>query len=132
MTIKGSIVKTGATAMTPTAGIDLTFTEDGMVVPGGVHVSDASQSDFRTRKNLTVKHKLPTYSGGVYSKDRKSMVYVEPMILADGRTVFNLIRIEREVHPEATAATALNLNMIGAQLLSDADFNGFWTGGSLS
>lgn len=133
MPVQGSIVKSGSTAMTPTGGSDLTLTTDGVSVTNGVHIADAAQSDFRIRRNATVKNKVPTLqANGTYSKDKKSITFVAPKLLADGSTVFNLIRIEREVHPESTAAEALDLNMIGAQLLADTDFTAFWSAGSLA
>jgi hypothetical protein len=133
MPLKGAVIKDGASAMTPTGGSDMTFNEDGQPVVGGVHLANTAQTDFRIRENMTVKQKVPTISAsGVYSKDKKSITYVEPKILASGVTVFNLIRIEREVHPESSAAEALNLNMVGAQLLSDSDFANFWAAGSLA
>jgi hypothetical protein len=52
--------------------------------------------------------------------------------LASGKVVFNVIRIEREVHPEFSAANATDLNKVGAQLLFDTDMDNFWAAGSLS
>jgi len=134
MGAQAGIVKSGASAMTPTGGSDMTFTPDGQTVAGGIHLSNAAQADFRIRENLTLKTKVPTLnpSTGVYSKGKQSCTYVKPKILADGSTVFNLIRIEVEVHPESTAAEALDLRMMGAQFLSDADYNAFWSTGSLA
>lgn len=133
MTLQSSIVMDGASAMTPTGGSGMTFTTDGTSVPNGVHLANAAQTDFRIRENLTVKNRNPVLGlDGVYSKDKKSMTYVEPKILASGKVVFNLIRIEREVHPESTAAEALNLNMMGAQFLADSDYSSFWSSGSLA
>lgn len=133
MTLQASIVKDGASAMTPTGGSDMTFTSDGTTVANGVHLANAAQTDFRIRENLTAKNRNPVLGvDGVYSKDKKSITYVEPKILASGKVVFNLIRIEREVHPESTAAEALNLNMMGAQFLSDSDYTAFWASGSLA
>lgn len=133
MPIQSAVVKAGSTAMTPTGGSDVTFTPDGVSVPNGIHVADAAQTDFRIRRNMTIKNKIPTLNGnGVYSKDKKSITFVAPKLLASGETVFNLIRIEREVHPESSAAEALDLCMIGAQLLSDTDFSAFWSSGSMA
>lgn len=133
MPLKGSILKDGASALTVTGGSDMTFTDDGVTVANGLHVSNAANTDFRVRENMTIRTKNPTInSAGVYSKDKKTVTYVEPKIIASGATVFNLIRVEREVHPETTAAEALNLNMMGGQILSDADFTAFWAAGSLS
>lgn len=133
MAIQNAVVKSGSTAMTPTGGSDVTFTPDGLSVANGIHVADAAQTDYRIRRNMTLKNKVPTLlADGSYSKDKKSVTLVVPKILASGKTVFNLIRLEREVHPESTAAEALDLCMIGAQLLSDSDFTAFWSSGSLA
>lgn len=133
MAIQNAVVKSGSTAMTPTGGSDVTFTPDGLSVANGIHVADAAQTDYRIRRNMTLKNKVPTLlADGSYSKDKKSVTLVAPKILASGKTVFNLIRLEREVHPESTAAEALDLCMIGAQLLSDSDFTAFWSSGSLA
>jgi len=133
MSLQNAIIKAGASAMTPTGGADETFTPNGVTVPNGVQIADAAQADYRIRKNITIKVRNPSLdSTGVYSKDKKSMIFVAPKILASGKTVFNLIRIEREVHPESTAAEALELCMAGAQLLSDSDFATFWSAGSLA
>jgi hypothetical protein len=68
----------------------------------------------------------------VYGKDKKSMTLALPIVLSDGRVIFNTIRIEREMHPSVSAATALEMNKLGAQLLSDSDTDAFWATGSLS
>jgi hypothetical protein len=36
------------------------------------------------------------------------------------------------MHPSVSAATALEMNKLGAQLLSDSDTDAFWATGSLS
>lgn len=133
MSIQNAIVKTGATGMTVVGGADMSFSPDGVSIPNGVHLAIAADADFRTRRNMTVKSKQPVLlPSGVYSKGKQSITVTCPKILADGSTTFNLIRIEREVHPESTAAEAFELNMVGAQALSDADFTAFWAGGSLA
>lgn len=133
MPLNGAIVMKDATGVTVTAGTGQTFVNDGAEIQNGVHLVDSGQTDYRIRRNLTFKVKQPVYdpyrSG--YSKDRKSISLVSPKILTDGTTAFNLIRIEREVHPETTAAEATDINRIAAQLLSDADFDSFWSVGSL-
>lgn len=134
MSLQNAVVKAGATGLTVVGGSDQTFGPDGVTVTGGVHVADVNQTDFRIRTNMTIKNRIPTLSSvdGTYSKDKKSIVIAKPKILASGKVTFNLIRIEREVHPESTAAEALELNMLGGQALSDADFLAFWTAGSLA
>lgn len=133
MPLSSLIVKRGATAMTPTAGTDVTFTPDGVVVTRGVHVADASEADFRIRQSMMFQNRNPALnSDGTYTKDKKVCTITKPKILATGKVVFNVLRIEREIHPESTAAEALDFNMLGAQVLSDSDVTAFWASGSLA
>lgn len=132
MPLNGAIVKKDATGITVTAGTDQTFTSDGAAIANGVHLVDAGQADYRIRRSLTFKVKQPTYgpiSG--YSKDRKGVTLTCPKILVNGSTVFNLVRIEREIHPESSSAEMADINRVAAQLLIDADFDSFWSVGSL-
>jgi hypothetical protein len=132
MTLASCIVKTGSTAMTPTGGSDQTFTPDGQTVANGVHVHDAAQADFRVRDNITFKNKNPTLNGdGTYSKAKRSALLVMPRLLASGLVVFNLARLELEVHPEMVAAVELDLRMKAAQLFGDTDLTLFWSTGTV-
>jgi hypothetical protein len=133
MPLNGAQIMAGATSCSVTGGSSKTFTPDGQTVANGIHLIDASQPDYRIRENMTIKQKVPTIdSAGVYSKDKKSITIVIPKILESGKTVFNLIRIEREVHPESTSAEATELLLQGAQVLFDSDFASFWSAGSLA
>lgn len=130
MPLNGAIINSGAT-VSATGGTAKTFTSDGMSIQNGIHLIDASVTDFRVQPSLTIKVKRPTLSPlGVYSKGKISVTYKVPVILASGATSFELIRIERESHPEATAASRLDLNVMGAQTLTDADFSALWASGS--
>lgn len=133
MSLQNCIVKAGATSLTTVGGADETFTPNGVTVPNGIQIADAAQADFRIRKSMTVKSRVPSLAAdGTYSKDKKTITVTAPKILANGKTVFNLIRIEREVHPESTAAEAYELLMLAGQAVSDSDFTAFWTAGSLA
>jgi hypothetical protein len=131
MPLNGAIIKKAGTNSV-TGGTDVTYSETGAAVVNGKQLIDSSVADFRIRPVITAKVKQPTLKAGVYSKDRKSLQLVIPKILTSGETVFNLIRIEREVHPESTAAEALELNTQGAQMLYDSDFSNFWSLGTLA
>jgi hypothetical protein len=115
-------------------GTALVFADDGVTIQNGVHLMVPADADYQTRRQVTVKYRAPTLapSTGVYSKDKKSISLALPMLLLDGRVVFNTIRIEREVHPSLSAANALELNNLGAQMLIDADVTAFWATGSLT
>lgn len=132
MGLQSAVISAGAT-LSSTGGTDTTLTPDGQTVPNGLHLIDASVTDFRIRPGLTAKYRAPTLDGsGLYSKDKKTLVYVEPVILASGKTTFCVVRIEREIHPEVSAAVALDILLKGSQMCFRADFTNFWTSGSLA
>jgi hypothetical protein len=125
-------VKSGAT-MAPTGGTDLVFAPDGESVQNGVHLVVPAVTAYATRPGLYAKYRKPTVNAnGVYSKDKKSISYTVPYVLADGTISFNVIRIEREVHPEFSAAAALDLNIVASQLLTDSESATFWSAGALT
>jgi hypothetical protein len=132
MALNGSIIKKAATGFTVTGGTDVTFSDDGTEVKNGMRLIDMSESDFRVRPQLTVTSKQPTLIGNAtYTRDKRTATLSIPKILADGTTVYNRIRVEREVHPEATDAEALELSYRLAQVLFDSDFTNFWKFGQL-
>lgn len=113
-------------------GTSKTYSADGKPVPGGLHVSDTSVTDFRVRPNITFRFREPKYNSTLktFSKNKQTATLVIPKLLASGSVEYNLIRIEREVHPESTAAEMLELNIQGAQLLFDSEVAQFWATGS--
>lgn len=134
MSLKNMTLLAGATIAAPTGGTTINIVDDGQTVQNGVHLIVSEDTDYLTRRQITVKNRVPTLDvkTGAYGKDKKSMSYSKPITLANGTVVFNTIRIEREIHPSTSAADALEFNKIGAQLLSDADTTAFWATGSLS
>lgn len=115
-------------------GSALAFADDGVQVPNGVHLIVPSDTDYETRRSATAKYRPPSYDAatGAYNKDKKSISLTLPLILTNGKIVFNVIRVEREVHPSLAAASAVELNKLAAQLLTDPDTDNFWANGSLS
>jgi len=120
--------------ITPSGGTALAFSDDGVSIQNGLHLIVPADADYQTRRQVTVKYRQPSLDPktNVYSKDKKSICLALPMVLSTGSVVFNTIRIEREVHPSLSAANALELNNLGAQLLVDNDVVAFWANGSLS
>lgn len=133
MGLKTMSLLAGAT-VSSSGGTALVFADDGQTIQNGVHLIVPADADYQTRRQVTAKYRPPTLNAttGVYSKDKKSISLALPLVLTDGRVVFNTIRIEREVHPSLLAATAEELCKLGAQLLVDADVASFWATGSLS
>lgn len=132
MGLKNMSLLSGAT-VSATGGTALAFATDGQSIPNGIHLVVPADSDYQTRRVATAKYRPPTLDvkTGAYGKDKKSISLALPQVLTDGKVVFNTIRIEREVHPGLAAATALDLNKIGAQMLVDTDLTDFWAVGSL-
>lgn len=133
MGLKNAVLKAGAT-ISVSGGTDLSFVDNGVTIPNGVQVVATSDTDYQTRRVATVKYRPATLDPktAIYTKDKKSISFVKPIVLASGQVVFNTIRVEREVHPSLSAADASELNKLASQLLTDADLDGFWSNGSLS
>lgn len=132
MGLKNMSIPSGAT-LAPTGGTAKVFADDGVTVQNGVHLMVPATTDYRERESATFKFRPPSLlADGTYTRDKKSASYNVPFIRADGKVVNNVIRIEREVDPEFSAAEALDLNIMAAQMLFDADVTNFWSAGSLS
>lgn len=131
MGIQTMTLLSGAT-ISATGGTSVNFVPDGVVIPSGVHVADSGNPDFKTRKNVTFRTRNPALVNGMYTKAKRSVTYVAPMVTTAGEIVFNLVRIEVEHHPDLAAADLLELQKAGSQLLFDADLTTFWSIGSLA
>lgn len=134
MGLKNMSLQEGAVSISATGGTACVFADDGITIPNGLHLIVPADADFQTRRSLTVKYRPPTLDPKTsqYTKDKKSMCLARPLVLADGRVVFNTIRIEREIHPSSTTAQRDEMNILGAQLLIDADPGSFWATGSMT
>jgi len=133
MGLKSMSLLAGAT-VAASGGSALAFAEDGISIQNGLHLIVPADADYQTRRQVTCKYRPPTLDPktGAYSKDKKSISLALPLVLSNGTVVFNTIRIEREVHPSLSAANALELCKLGAQLLCDSDTDAFWATGALS
>lgn len=133
MGLKNMSLLAGAT-IAASGGTALGLSDDGQSIQNGVHLIVPSDENYQTRRQATAKFRPPTIDPktGLSGKDKKSISYVMPEVLSNGQIVFNTIRIEREVHPSLSAANAIELNKIGAQLLTCSDTANFWGVGSLT
>jgi len=133
MAIKGMVLKDAATSMTVVGGSDMTFTEDGVQVANGVHVSNAANTDFLTRENCTFKYRPPTQkSDGSWTKGKCTMIYVEPGVDANGKMKYDLGRVELELDPTSAATVGTNICFMLGQMLTQAATLAFRTSGSLA
>lgn len=132
MSLKNMSLLFGGTTST-TGGTAMVFADDGVTIQNGVHLTVPATADYQVREQATAKYRPPVLrADGSYAKDKKSISFAIPIVLASGKIEYNVIRVEREVHPEFTATEAANLLNVGAQLLSDSDLDNFWSAGSLS
>lgn len=132
MGLKNMSIATGAT-ISVTGGTAVVFADDGVTVPNGIHLVVPADTNYATRRSATAKFRPPVLDKlGVYSRDKKYISITAPMTLASGKVVNNVLRVEREVHPEYSAANAADLNKLAAQLLVDTDVDNFWGAGSLT
>lgn len=135
MGVQNATLLVGAT-VSATGGTSTAFVPNGASVNNGVQVVDSTNTNAVTRASVTVKTikqaVLDMATGLFTGKTKRQAQLVRPKVLANGRVVFPLIRIELEVHPENTDAEISALMSEGAQLLTDTDFTSFWKVGNLS
>jgi hypothetical protein len=132
MALKNMSILAGAT-LSATGGTAKVFADDGVSVANGVHLVVPATADYRVRESATVKFRPPVLlPDGTYTRDKKSLSLTIPQLLANGKIVNNVFRLERELHPELSAANATEFNKLVAQMLFDTDTDGFWNTGSLT
>lgn len=136
MSMKDLTLIEGPSITVENPGITPVFTlgNDGVQVQSGNHFVFKEDTEYETRRQVTIKHRPATYDSktGVYGKDKKSISIVAPQVLTDGRIVFNTIRIEREVHPTLNAEGGTRLRTFAAQMLLNSDVGDFWTTGDIN
>lgn len=131
MPINGAVIKEGAT-YAPTGGTDITFSLTGERVANGIVTANMAETDFFAREKLTATSKMPILlSDGDYSKMRTQVRIVRPKVLASGKVVYNVVKIEMEIHP-TTPTEVANLKGLACGVLSDSDFTSFWEAGNLN
>jgi hypothetical protein len=121
-------------APTLTAGGDpVAFTDDGISIPNGVHLT-TTDATYMSRKAITAKFRPATLDAKTttLTKDKKTLSIACPMELGNGTIVFNVFRVEREVHPSTSVEDQQLLNNLAAGLILDADTANFWATGSMS
>lgn len=131
MALSNATLVAGAT-ISVTGGTTQTFAPSGTPVPDGVEIVDVNEADYRLRTRITNRAKMPSYNSvtATYSKGKRMVNIIKPKVLASGETVFPVVRIEYEDHPEMTAAECLELRKIAAQTLVDSDWTQFFDTGS--
>lgn len=133
MSVRNATIKKGATAMTPTGGTDVTYTETGKTIPGGFEVQDAAIADFTVRPTAEVKTRVPSLGkDGYYTKRKIDVKLVQPVKRADGTVAFSVWRITNETPVEMLEADRSDHQFRAAQFISDTDFTALWKDGNIT
>lgn len=132
MGLKNMSINTGGT-IANTGGTAKVFTDDGVSVPGGVHLVVPATADFRVRESATFRYRPAALSqSGEYTRAQYQASVTVPKALASGKYVNNVFRIVADIHPESTSTEQADIRKLAAQLLFDGDTDNFWAAGSLS
>lgn len=131
MPLNGAVIKEGAT-YAPTGGTDITFSLTGERVANGIVTANMAESNFFAREKVYQTVRMPVLMpDGDFSKMKTSLRIVRPATLPSGKVVYNIVRVEQEIHP-LTPTEAVNLRSLAIGALADADFTQFWEAGSLT
>lgn len=124
-------LKDGGTTST-TGGTDQNFDRTNLPVNNGYEYADVSESDFFAREKIILAARQPqVQADGSYSKQKASLRFVLPITLASGDIAYNVVRVEVEYHPEASAANLSELREMGSQLAIGTQFDDIYTAGTL-
>jgi hypothetical protein len=122
----------GGTSST-TGGSAQVMSESGKKLNQGKVLVDTSVTDFFSRPELQLVSRMPTEQpDGTWSKKKTSVRYVVPFTTDAGDIVYNLVRVETEVHPDAAASVEADLREKGAQIAIDSELDDFYATGSLA
>lgn len=133
MPVNGMTLAVGATSAAVTGGTSKTFSSDGMQVTNGIHLIDTASTDFRTTLQITLRNKAAASLGnGQYGKyTREGNIYYPVYDAATDQLYPNVGYFKLAIHPFMTAATKLDIALLTAQMLFDADLASFRDTGSL-
>lgn len=124
-------LKDGGTTAT-TGGTDQTFDRTSTPVTNGYEYADSSETNHLARQKVVLTARNPSaQADGSWSKHKAKGQFVFPITLADGTVVYNLVRVEVEYHPEASAANVAELREMGAQILTSSAFDYLFIAGTM-
>lgn len=129
MSINGITFKKGSTAITLTGGTDFVMKDDGVEIPGGIHVVDTSEANIAIRPSSTLKSRPANTSTGV--KGKREFTHVRPKIRSDLKLSYPLFRGTFEIDAETTAAELLELKLQAVQHIMDSELDDFYNYGSV-
>lgn len=131
MSINGITLKAGATGHTIVAGTDRIYVNDGLRVLKGIHVVDSSATNLLLATHATLKNTPFTQRADkTYTKGLREGNFTLPKTLASGLVDYQTFDWRFGLHPEITAAELLEIRMLAAQWILDAELDLFYRNGS--
>lgn len=113
-------------------GAAQTFNRTNLPVNNGYEYADVAETDFFARQKVIMSVRNPQLQGdGSWSKQKNSIRFVLPLVLADGSISYNVARVEVEYHPEASAANLAELREMAGQCAISSGFDDFFIAGTL-
>lgn len=136
MGLKNLVIKDGGLVAT-TSGSTVSFVEDGVTVPGGLHLitQDTLSQSGMPNYSITARNRAAVLDQktGQFGKAKRSISVARPFVLPGvGRIVFNTIRIELEIHPLTELIDQDQLRDYATQVILGTNADDFFRYGSLS
>lgn len=128
MTIQNSALLVGA-SVAASGGTSTNLVTKGLVNGAGHEVILDDNAEFINSTRITFSANDPKVKTGTpngYTQARSRVVISSPVVLANGNSTVNTLRIELSVDHEVTDADIAEMLSRGAQLMTGSDFTGFW------
>jgi hypothetical protein len=117
---------------TTAGGAAQDFDRTSTPVTNGYEYADVSEADHLARQKVILTARNPSLQNdGSWSKHKAKGQFVLPITLADGTISYQVIRVEVEYHPEASAANVAELREMGAQIAISSAFDDLFIAGTL-
>lgn len=131
MPINGASFPEGAT-VSSTGGTAKSLTTDSKPVKNGIHVIDASVTDYASRPNAFFTCVQPQYDPTTksYSNAKKQARCYFPKVDAQGNLKLPGFDIRLNDNPCQTPAEITKMRQWLVQFATDPDFDSFWTVGT--
>lgn len=129
MSIQNAQIADNATAIAPTGGTAITLATDGPSINGMVNSYVTNDASLKTRRSVSFSRKAPKVnrsSAGGYTQAYRKTALKFPRTLADGTLTYDQLTVEYRTDISATDAEMKNQRYLGAQVLTDSDFDAFW------
>lgn len=136
MSITGASFKDASTAITPTGGTDITLASLGLS-NAVLNTYVSNDNSMLTRRTVSFSAKGPKANAGSpggYTQARRKVVLTSPRTITVGSNQVltnDRVTIELAFDINATSAQINNLRYLAAQLLGNANFDGFYQAGAL-